>query len=101
MNVVVCICVTEYLTAFYVVIIFKKYRVCIFLHLKSWLHCNAFILQEADMEFVSSLASLLKTIERAIQVHEDFSGVMNPAELLECHFTGIKVIVQQNNYFVI
>lgn len=57
-------------------------------------------LQEADMEFVSSLASLLKTIERAIQVHEDFSGVVNPAELLECHFTGIKVIVQQNSYFV-
>jgi renin receptor len=53
------------------------------------------------MEFVSSLASLLKTIERAIQVHEDFSGVMNPAELLECHFTGIKVIVQQNSYYFV
>ncbi|KAG0524008.1 hypothetical protein BDA96_07G172800 [Sorghum bicolor] len=52
--------------------------------------------KEADMEFVSSLASLLKTIERAIQVHEDFSGVMNPAELLECHFTGIKAL--ENEY---
>ncbi|XP_066352187.1 uncharacterized protein [Miscanthus floridulus] len=52
--------------------------------------------KEADMEFVSSLASLLKTIERAIQVHEDFSGVVNPAELLECHFTGIKAL--ENEY---
>ncbi|XP_066331209.1 uncharacterized protein [Miscanthus floridulus] len=52
--------------------------------------------KEADMEFVSSLASLLKTTERAIQVHEDFSGAVNPAELLECHFTGIKAL--ENEY---
>lgn len=55
-------------------------------------------LQEADLEFASSLASLLKTIERAIQVHEDFSGVVNPAELLVCRFTGIKVIVHKYSY---
>ncbi|TKW11857.1 hypothetical protein SEVIR_6G259900v4 [Setaria viridis] len=48
--------------------------------------------KEADLEFASSLASLLKTIERAIQVHEDFSGVISPAELLVCHFTGIKAL---------
>jgi hypothetical protein len=49
-------------------------------------------LQEADMEFASSLISLRKTIKRGIQVHEDFSGgVMSPAELLVCHFKGIKV----------
>ncbi|CAL5000431.1 unnamed protein product [Urochloa decumbens] len=48
--------------------------------------------KEADLEFVSSLASLLKTTERAIQVHEDFSGVISPAELLVCHFTGIKAL---------
>lgn len=52
--------------------------------------------KEADMEFVSSLASLLNTIQRAIQVHEDFSDVVNPAELLECHFTGIKAL--ENEY---
>ncbi|XP_008670213.1 uncharacterized protein [Zea mays] len=52
--------------------------------------------KEADKEFMSSLASLLKTIERAIQVHEDFSGVVNPAELLECHFTGLKAL--ENEY---
>jgi len=48
--------------------------------------------KEADLEFVSSLASLLRTIERAIQIHEDFSGVISPAELLVCHFTGIKAL---------
>ncbi|CAM0148542.1 unnamed protein product [Urochloa decumbens] len=48
--------------------------------------------KEADLEFVSSLASLLKTTERAIQVHEDFSGVISPAELSVCHFTGIKAL---------
>ncbi|OEL31935.1 hypothetical protein BAE44_0007046 [Dichanthelium oligosanthes] len=48
--------------------------------------------KEADLEFASSLASLLKTIERAVQVHEDFSGVISPAELLVCHFTGIKAL---------
>ncbi|XP_048546794.1 uncharacterized protein LOC125525832 isoform X3 [Triticum urartu] len=48
---------------------------------------------EADVEFASSLISLLKTIERGIQVHEDFSGGMvSPAELLVCHFTGIKAL---------
>ncbi|XP_062190992.1 uncharacterized protein LOC133894835 isoform X2 [Phragmites australis] len=46
--------------------------------------------KEADSEFASSLVSLLKTIERGIQVHEDFSGVVSPAELLVCHLTGIK-----------
>ncbi|CAL5014214.1 unnamed protein product [Urochloa decumbens] len=48
--------------------------------------------KEADLEFVSSLASLLKTTERAIQAHEDFSGVISPAELSVCHFTGIKAL---------
>jgi len=52
--------------------------------------------KEADLEFVSSLASLLRTIERAIQIHEDFSGVISPAELLVCHFTGIKAL--ENEY---
>ncbi|KAK3122465.1 hypothetical protein QOZ80_8BG0669940 [Eleusine coracana subsp. coracana] len=46
--------------------------------------------KEADLKFASNLVSLLKTIERGIQVHEDFSGVISPAELLVCHFTGIK-----------
>ncbi|KAF8654047.1 hypothetical protein HU200_062193 [Digitaria exilis] len=48
--------------------------------------------KDADLEFASSLASLLETIKRAIQVHEDFSGVISPAELLVCHFTGIKAL---------
>ena len=80
---------------------FQKYCACIFFTSQVLSSLQHIYLQEADMEFVSSLASLLKTIERAIQVHEDFSGVVNPAELLECHFTGIKVIVQQSSYFVI
>ncbi|CAM0911492.1 unnamed protein product [Alopecurus aequalis] len=47
----------------------------------------------ADLEFASSLISLLKTIKRGIQVHEDFSGgIVSPAELLVCHFTGIKAL---------
>jgi renin receptor len=54
-------------------------------------------LQNADLEFASSLISLLKTIKRGIQVHEDFSGgIVSPAELIVCHFTGIKVIVNIN-----
>ncbi|CAO2169923.1 unnamed protein product [Urochloa humidicola] len=48
--------------------------------------------KDADLEFVSSLVSLLKTVERAIQVHEDFSGVISPAELLVCQFKGIKTL---------
>ncbi|CAO2186527.1 unnamed protein product [Urochloa humidicola] len=48
--------------------------------------------KDADLEFVSGLVSLLKTIERAIQVHEDFSGVISPAELLVCQFKGIKTL---------
>ncbi|XP_062196652.1 uncharacterized protein LOC133899641 [Phragmites australis] len=51
--------------------------------------------KEADLEFASSLVSLRKTIERGIQVHEDFSGVVSPAELLVCHFTGIKALVDE------
>ncbi|XBI00123.1 hypothetical protein VPH35_129277 [Triticum aestivum] len=48
---------------------------------------------EADVEFASSLISLLKTIKRGIQVHEDFSGgIVSHAELLVCHFTGIKAL---------
>uniref|UniRef100_A0A0E0LY43 DUF7794 domain-containing protein n=1 Tax=Oryza punctata TaxID=4537 RepID=A0A0E0LY43_ORYPU len=51
---------------------------------------------EADMEFASSLISLRKTIKRGIQVHEDFSGgVMSPAELLVCHFKGIKALEEE------
>ncbi|KAG2580835.1 hypothetical protein PVAP13_6NG366700 [Panicum virgatum] len=55
-----------------------------------------YVYMEADLEFVSSLASILRTIERAIQIHEDFSGVISPAELLVCHFTGIKAL--ENEY---
>ncbi|KAF0900831.1 hypothetical protein E2562_035467 [Oryza meyeriana var. granulata] len=51
------------------------------------------VAKEADMEFASSLISLRRTIKRGILVHEDFSGgVMSPAELLVCHFTGIKAL---------
>lgn len=46
--------------------------------------------KEANLKFVSNLVSLNRTIERGIQVHKDFSGVVNPAELLVCHFKGIK-----------
>uniref|UniRef100_A0A0D9XB21 DUF7794 domain-containing protein n=1 Tax=Leersia perrieri TaxID=77586 RepID=A0A0D9XB21_9ORYZ len=53
------------------------------------------IAKEADMEFASSLISLRKTIKRGIQVHEDFSGVVSPAELLVCHFTGIKALEEE------
>ncbi|KAM0851513.1 hypothetical protein ACQ4PT_052355 [Festuca glaucescens] len=49
--------------------------------------------KNADLEFASSLISLLKTIKRGIQVHEDFSGgIVSPAELIVCHFTGIKAL---------
>ncbi|XP_015696224.1 uncharacterized protein LOC102714213 [Oryza brachyantha] len=52
--------------------------------------------KEADMEFASSLISLRKTIKKGIQVHEDFSGgVMSPAELLVCHFIGIKALEEE------
>ncbi|KAL6646407.1 hypothetical protein ACP70R_018015 [Stipagrostis hirtigluma subsp. patula] len=53
---------------------------------------NLLLDKEADLQFAISLVSLLKTIERGIQVHEDFSGIVNPAELLVCHFTGIKAL---------
>ncbi|TVU04456.1 hypothetical protein EJB05_47566 [Eragrostis curvula] len=46
--------------------------------------------KEEDLKFASNLVSLRKTVERGIQVHEDFSGVVSPAELLVCHFTGLK-----------
>ncbi|KAL6662049.1 hypothetical protein ACP70R_001433 [Stipagrostis hirtigluma subsp. patula] len=53
---------------------------------------NLLLDKEADLQFATSLVSLLKTIERGIQVHEDFPGIVNPAELLACHFTGIKAL---------
>jgi hypothetical protein len=49
--------------------------------------------KDADLEFASSLISLLKTITRGIQVHQDFSGgIVSPAELLVCRFTGMKAL---------
>jgi renin receptor len=48
--------------------------------------------KEADLEFTTNLVSLLKTVERGIQVHKDFSAVISPAELLVCHFAGMKAL---------
>ncbi|KAF7103293.1 hypothetical protein CFC21_104296 [Triticum aestivum] len=59
--------------------------------LKSGNSLTLLLNKEVDVEFASSLISLLKTIKRGIQVHEDFSGgIVSPAELLVCRFTGIK-----------
>ncbi|VAI87067.1 unnamed protein product [Triticum turgidum subsp. durum] len=61
--------------------------------LKSGNSLTLFLTKEADVEFASSLISLLKTIKRGIQVHKDFSGgIVSHAELLVCHFTGIKAL---------
>ncbi|KAF7110472.1 hypothetical protein CFC21_110571 [Triticum aestivum] len=61
--------------------------------LKSGNSLTLLLNKEVDVEFASSLISLLKTIKRGIQVHEDFSGgIVSPAELLVCHFTGIKAL---------
>ncbi|KAL5221514.1 hypothetical protein ABZP36_026227 [Zizania latifolia] len=62
------------------------------IHLDSGKSLTLLLAKEADMEFTYSLVSLHKTIKRGIQVHEDFSGAVSPAELIVCHFTGIKAL---------
>ena len=88
--VVACIGQPKCQTSFTFFLFGKQYCTCN-LDISSLSFIQCISLQEADLEFVSSLASILRTIERAIQIHEDFSGVISPAELLVCHFTGIKV----------
>lgn len=49
-----------------------------------------------DREFVQSLFSLIRNIQRAIELHEDLSAnVHNPAELMTGTFNGIKVLQEK------
>ncbi|XP_074340657.1 uncharacterized protein LOC141678278 [Apium graveolens] len=52
--------------------------------------------KNADREFIESLLSLIRNIQRAIQLHLDLSGnTHNPSELLTGRFNGIKVLQEQ------
>lgn len=53
----------------------------------------AYGLQKADREFAISLASMIRNIRVAGEMHEDFAeGMRNPAEISVGCFTGIQVI---------
>lgn len=50
--------------------------------------------QKADRKFIECLLSLIRNIQRAIQLHQDLSGnTHNPAELMTGSFNGIKVVL--------
>lgn len=52
--------------------------------------------KKADREFIESLLSLVRNIQRAIQLHQDLSGNKhNPAELMTGSFNGIKVLQEK------
>ncbi|KAI3697079.1 hypothetical protein L6452_29818 [Arctium lappa] len=50
----------------------------------------------ADREFITSLISLIQNVERAVQMHRDFSGsTHSPAELVMGRFDGVKALKEQ------
>jgi hypothetical protein len=50
-------------------------------------------LQEAELHFASSLAALVRGVNRAVEFHGDLSVTgSNPAELITGRFTGFKVL---------
>ncbi|KAK1389775.1 Type 1 membrane protein [Heracleum sosnowskyi] len=52
--------------------------------------------KNADREFIQSLFSLIRNIQRAIELHQDLSAnVHNPAELMSGSFSGIKVLQEK------
>lgn len=52
--------------------------------------------KKADGEFITSLLSLIRNIQREIELHQDLSGsVHKPAELMTGSFSGIKALLEQ------
>lgn len=51
-------------------------------------------MQKVNREFIESLLSLIRNIQRAIELHQDLSGdTHNPAELITGSFNGIEVVI--------
>lgn len=50
--------------------------------------------QKADRKFIESLLSLIRNIQRAIELHQNLPEDMHsPAELMTGSFDGIKVVI--------
>ncbi|KAE9450687.1 hypothetical protein C3L33_17413, partial [Rhododendron williamsianum] len=57
---------------------------------------NLHMSKKADREFIGSLVSLIRNIRRAMDMHQDLSGIMKkPAELIRGSFDGIKVLQEE------
>ncbi|WOH13535.1 hypothetical protein DCAR_0833045 [Daucus carota subsp. sativus] len=54
------------------------------------------MLEKVNREFIESLLSLIRNIQRAIELHQDLSGdTHNPAELITGSFNGIEILQEQ------
>ncbi|XP_058182245.1 uncharacterized protein LOC131300423 isoform X1 [Rhododendron vialii] len=54
---------------------------------------NLHMSKKADKEFIGSLVCLIRSIRRAMHMHQDLFGIMKkPAELIRGSFDGIKVL---------
>ncbi|XP_024983706.1 uncharacterized protein LOC112519702 [Cynara cardunculus var. scolymus] len=52
--------------------------------------------KNADREFTTSLVSLIQNVQRAVQMHQDFSrSTHSPAELVMGRFDGVKALKDQ------
>jgi hypothetical protein len=66
--------------------------------------CSYFFgyLQEAELHFASSLAALVRGINRAVEFHRDLSATgSNPAELITGRFMGFKVLLSFSMFIVV
>ncbi|XP_058101548.1 uncharacterized protein LOC131245839 [Magnolia sinica] len=64
--------------------------------LASGMSLNLNLSKKADWEFATDLLSLIDSIKRVIEIHEDFPGSMqNLAELMKGRFTGIQALQEQ------
>ncbi|XP_028759381.1 uncharacterized protein LOC114718270 [Neltuma alba] len=58
---------------------------------------NLHMSKKSEREYVVALLSLVRNVERAIQMHDDLSqSTRNPAELLMGCFSGIKALQEQD-----
>lgn len=58
---------------------------------------NLHMSKKSEREYVVGLLSLIRNVEKAIQMHDDLSqSSWNPAELLMGSFSGIKALREQN-----
>ncbi|WOK92751.1 hypothetical protein Cni_G01442 [Canna indica] len=57
---------------------------------------NLHLAKKADLQFASSLISLLRNVNKAVKIHEDLSeNSIIPSEILTGHLTGIQALKEE------